>query len=271
MSFILFLLHLYFLNCLLSLLRYAQLSVYNICISVNEEARNCKGSKGTVSISGFLSALLPADSGDKLNYSLTVLLGFIFAQTIIAGSIPKVSRSPALAEYVMQAIVLCAVNLGACCFLTYLYKKPEEDEPPQCIKVVCIRCVGTLFCRPCCRRGSKKGAVAPHKSQEQPTDILQVAVEGNKKEEVQQVAVEGNNKEEVQQVVVQGDKKEPIVTANETEKSRMKNEDMSEKIEESDHAENWHELANILNIIFSIVYGVASALVLLIFIYNIFS
>ena len=141
MSFILFLLHLYFLNCLLSLLRYAQLSVYNICISVNEEARNCKGSKGTVSISGFLSALLPADSGDKLNYSLTVLLGFIFAQTIIAGSIPKVSRSPALAEYVMQAIVLCAANLGACCFLTYLYKKPADYEPPQWIKIVFIRCI----------------------------------------------------------------------------------------------------------------------------------
>ncbi len=246
MSFILFLLHLYFLNCLLSLLRYAQLSVYNICISVNEEARNCKGSKGTVSISGFLSALLPADSGDKLNYSLTVLLGFIFAQTIIAGSIPKVSRSPALAEYVMQAIVLCSANLGACCFLTYLYKKPADDEPPQCIKIVFIRCIGTLFCRPCCRRSSTK--VKPQKnpnSEEQKTDVQQVAFDKN----------------------YNG----PFVSQNELEKPVMKKEENSEneKREECESTENWHELANILNIIFSIIYGVASAVVLIIFIYNI--
>ena len=139
----------------------------------------------------------------------------------------------------MQAILLCALNLGACCILTFLYKKPADEEPPLCIKIVGIRWVGTLLCRRCgcCRKNKVKPDTKPEEKEAQ---VLQVEDAENKKD--------------------------PLVTPNETEPAKETaalEEKAEKKSEDSERAETWQEFADIMNIIFSILYGVASVVILI--------
>ena len=66
-----------------------------------------------VVLTGLFVVFLPADSGHRIDLSVTVLLGFTFVQTIIASLLPKTDQIPLLARYVVWALVLSLVSVFA--------------------------------------------------------------------------------------------------------------------------------------------------------------
>ena len=191
---------------------------------------------------------------------MTVLLGFVFAQAIISGFIPKVSKPPILANYVMQAVVLCSLNLAACCVLTFLYNKPAEEEPPFLIKVLGIRGLGTLLCRPCCR----KKKVTPEETKKEDNKAVNPVDQKSDEKKDEKTAEKPAE--------IQINPKETENVEKKTEKAAGKKESEKpeeKKAEEPKVKENWHELAAILNIVFTIIYVIAFFVILLIFLFSI--
>ncbi len=96
-----------------------------------------------ISTVGFLSVLLRSDSSDKLNLAVTVLLGYLFIQAIIATLIPKSSSVPNIAYYLLFSLILSAYNASGTAILLYIYNRKPEKMP----KIFCligIRILGIL-------------------------------------------------------------------------------------------------------------------------------
>ena len=94
-----------------------------------------------ISAIGFISVFIPSNSGDRINLSMTVLLGFIFIQSLMATLVPKVATSPHLANYVLQAMFLSAVNIVACVLVIGIHNL--ASEPHLIIKIIFIRILGS--------------------------------------------------------------------------------------------------------------------------------
>ena len=171
-----------------------------------------------------MAVFLPAGTGDKLNYTLTVLLGFVFSQAIVATYVPKVQTAPILADYVMQALFLSAVNLGFVVIVTGINSLPEGKDPPIIIRLIGIRILGFIICKCCCK---KKKQVNPDP---ETIKAINSGKEGDKipnNENVSRMAPEGNTDENVQ-IPQNGD---------------------------DDERETWQEFARNLNILFTIIYA----------------
>ena len=109
-----------------------------------------------ISVVGLISVLLPSESSDRINMSITVLLGYIFIQSLMAALIPKVPKAPYVADYVLEAMVLSALNTVLSVIVIAIHNL--KSEPPHIIKILGINVLGVIVCR-CCRNCKKKNAV----------------------------------------------------------------------------------------------------------------
>ena len=73
-----------------------------------------------MSILSVFSGLLHSDSGERLNMTITVLLGFMFIQSVIATLTPTSVNIPKIALYVLCCIILAAMNVIASAVLLWL-------------------------------------------------------------------------------------------------------------------------------------------------------
>lgn len=100
-------------------------------------------------------------AGEKINLAVTVLLGFLFVQEIIADLIPKSENVPYLAVYVVFALLVSTFNVAACACIVAVYNLPQEQIPPFFVRLICARLgrmfdgiigflclLGNLFCAP---------------------------------------------------------------------------------------------------------------------------
>ncbi|GFS18752.1 neuronal acetylcholine receptor subunit alpha-7 [Elysia marginata] len=76
--------------------------------------------------------LLPAESGEKVGYSLTVLLTYSVIITLVASYMPPTSKHTSVLS-VYNTIILF---IGGICvlltvFVLYCYHQPEDEEPPS--------------------------------------------------------------------------------------------------------------------------------------------
>ena len=83
--------------------RYAGFYVYNILVPVL-----------MMSLIGVFTSFLPPFALEKVNLSVTVLLGFLFVQSIIATLVPKSESIPSLANYLLFSLFLSTINVIAC-------------------------------------------------------------------------------------------------------------------------------------------------------------
>ncbi len=90
---------------------------------------------------GFITVLLPADSSDKLNLAVTVLLGFLFLQTIISGLIPKSAGSPFVSIYLVFSLLLSAYNVVINGIILGISNITKPKFPPNWIQFI----VKTLY------------------------------------------------------------------------------------------------------------------------------
>ncbi|XP_033728350.1 neuronal acetylcholine receptor subunit alpha-3-like [Pecten maximus] len=91
--------------------------------------------------------LLPADSGEKISYILTILLALAVLLTIIADAIPTTSLHTSVLgvflsvtlSYAMIAIVITVLTLR-------LQVKPEGTKVPRWLQKLCTSCLVKIIC-----------------------------------------------------------------------------------------------------------------------------
>ena len=97
--------------------------------------------------------ILPVDSGERVSYSITVLLAIAVFLTLVGDNLPKTSKPTAMLSYfllgdlVLSALICFIVIVG----LTFYYKDDIEHPVPKwLVKIVKMCCY-----RKICRRQSK--------------------------------------------------------------------------------------------------------------------
>ena len=104
---------------------------------------------------------LPADSGERVGYSVTVFLTFAVYLTIIADNLPKSSNPMSTFAYYMIMMLLLSAFI---CFVTIMslraYIRDNEEPVPQYLKKL------VLFAR--CQLCKRKTEVEPPPSPERP-------------------------------------------------------------------------------------------------------
>ncbi len=181
-----------------------------------------------VSWVGFLSVLLPANSSDKLSLAITVLLGFLFIQTIIAELIPKSASIPLISYYVLFSLIFSAYNVSATALILYIFHRGDNQFPfPAFLSVLGIYFLGILvFHR------VKANWTALFAKLERAPSIVDVAADA----EYSRVNQENN-----------ADRIQTVQTAEQI-------------LNNSAHSRNepcecsWHEFASHLNLLFSAIY-----------------
>lgn len=94
---------------------------------------------------GFFTVFLPP-TGDKVNLAVTVLLGFLFLQGIIAQQVPKSAITPLLSLYVVCALLISTVNVAASSCVVAVNCLPEESQPPLLVRLIGVRFLGCILC-----------------------------------------------------------------------------------------------------------------------------
>ena len=79
--------------------------------------------------------IIPPDAGERISYSVTVLLALAVYLTIVGDNLPKTSRPMPIFCYYLTAVVILSVSM---CFVTIInlriYHKDETTAPPACIQ-----------------------------------------------------------------------------------------------------------------------------------------
>lgn len=98
--------------------------------------------------------VLPEESGERVGFSVTVLLAVAVFLTIIQESLPEASEpSVSLLAYKLLVDILVGAMITSTTIIgSAIYHKNETDSVPICIK----RCVQTCRCKLSCRKASPK-------------------------------------------------------------------------------------------------------------------
>ena len=84
-----------------------------------------------MAVLGIFTICLQPNSDAKINMAITVFLGFIIIQTIIASLFPKSPEVPFLAYYNLFALTLAACNLAGTQIITGIYRISGKIEVPK--------------------------------------------------------------------------------------------------------------------------------------------
>ena len=114
--------------------RYSEYYLFNLIVPVI-----------VMSMIGFFAEILPASSSDKINLAVTVLLGFMFLQTMISSLIPKSSSIPSISCYLLAALLLSAFNVASSTLVFSLNKVTAIKNGPRILNFV-IRLMGIMVC-----------------------------------------------------------------------------------------------------------------------------
>ena len=98
-----------------------------------------------LSILSVFSILLKSDSSDKLQVATTILLGFLYMQSIIAELIPKDSPLPYLSDYLIIALIQSAVNIGFVTITMRISIIEKPKFPPSWIVFLVVRLIGLFL------------------------------------------------------------------------------------------------------------------------------
>lgn len=77
--------------------------------------------------------------------AVTVLLGFLFVQEIVAELMPKSESIPFLAVYVVFSLVLATCNVAACTLIVAISNISPTIPPPLILRILVVRVFGYLI------------------------------------------------------------------------------------------------------------------------------
>jgi hypothetical protein len=106
-----------------------------------------------VGLLNILVFLLPAQSGERVGYSITVLLAIAVFQTIASDNLPNVSKPHVslLCIKLLADLILSALMMTLTIVTLYFYHMPESRKVPSCIAAV----TRFVLCKNTCRNKEK--------------------------------------------------------------------------------------------------------------------
>ena len=97
--------------------------------------------------------LLPAESGERVSYSITVLLSIAVFMTIVSDTLPKTSEPlPIISYFLMISLIESAVIAIATMLNLRLYHKKNNEDIPDWLIRICQRL------KKCCTRRRRKNS-----------------------------------------------------------------------------------------------------------------
>ncbi|XP_062577786.1 neuronal acetylcholine receptor subunit alpha-6-like [Saccostrea cucullata] len=106
-----------------------------------------------IGLLNILVFLLPAESGERVGYSITVLLAIAVFQTIASDKLPHVSRPQIslLCIKLLIDLVLSVLVTTLTIVSLYFYDMPDSRRVPVCLQAVCR----FILCKKCCSNKSE--------------------------------------------------------------------------------------------------------------------
>ena len=98
----------------------------------------------TMTILGFFTIFFPATAGDRLNFSITILLGFIFLQSVITDCLPKSAGMTKIGIYLVNSLILSAFNVAMVPTMMKLYNIKRKKRPPAWLLFLAVDVVGII-------------------------------------------------------------------------------------------------------------------------------
>ncbi|XP_033734951.1 acetylcholine receptor subunit beta-like [Pecten maximus] len=148
-----------------------------------------------VALMAVLSAMvfkLSVDSGEKIGFSLTVLLAYAVYLTLISESIPSTSITICyLSIYLSLVLTLGTMSVLCTIAVVTIYNHPDEEEPvPSWLRMltVClmkVTCWNSCKCK-CCKRETKIRPTPDHVNSIQVEDCFDMGVPFNEKAAIPQ-------------------------------------------------------------------------------------
>ena len=98
----------------------------------------------TISLVGLFAIFLPATSSEKLNLEVTVLLGFLYLQSLIPTMIPQAINQPKISNYTFGSLIIAVANLVASSVILKLANK-KFKHIPKFIDLIFVRLLGSII------------------------------------------------------------------------------------------------------------------------------
>ncbi|XP_052778014.1 acetylcholine receptor subunit beta-like [Mya arenaria] len=97
-----------------------------------------------LAVINLLVFVLPPDAGERVSYSVTLLLSLAVFMTLLGDNLPKTSDPlPVLSYYLLATLTLSTLMCVMAILNLSIYHKNEQSRPPKCISVV----AGAVLCR----------------------------------------------------------------------------------------------------------------------------
>ncbi|XP_052778131.1 neuronal acetylcholine receptor subunit alpha-6-like [Mya arenaria] len=97
-----------------------------------------------LAINNLLVFVLPPDAGERVSYSVTLLLSLAVFMTLLGDNLPKTSDPLPVHSYYLLATLTLSTPMCVMAILNLtIYHKNEQSRPPKCISVV----AGAVLCR----------------------------------------------------------------------------------------------------------------------------
>ncbi|CAD5120185.1 DgyrCDS8758 [Dimorphilus gyrociliatus] len=95
-----------------------------------------------------MTFLLPADSGEKVNLGVSILVAFSVFLLIVAEKVPDTSDAvPIIAIYLMYFMAITALSVMASTIVLKLHFKGSEKKPPKWLQSFVFDCLAPLLCQ----------------------------------------------------------------------------------------------------------------------------
>ncbi|XP_064632598.1 neuronal acetylcholine receptor subunit alpha-6-like [Lineus longissimus] len=92
--------------------------------------------------------VMPADAGEKISFSVTVLLAFTVYQLMIADDLPKGSTGISLmSRYLLALLALSAASVICSIFDLYIHHRDPKTPLPRFFRVFIFSCLGRILCK----------------------------------------------------------------------------------------------------------------------------
>ena len=119
-------------NVTIILQRYAQFYMVNIIVPII-----------LLAVIGQASFAIPEHADAKLLVPLTVLLGFMFVQGIVASELPPSSTTPSIASFTLSCVLLSSTNVMACA--SSMWIALLQVPIPKLVQIVVVDILGFAF------------------------------------------------------------------------------------------------------------------------------
>lgn len=78
---------------------------------------------------------VPSNADNKPELLLSILVAFTLYQLLLAECIPKTDSTPLLGFYIIDSLILCALDIFIVCFIMYLHFNGKQKAPILVCKV----------------------------------------------------------------------------------------------------------------------------------------